>query len=206
MKKLLAAASVLALTSTAALAQSLSANDAEIIRALVPDAQLTELSGEQIEALSVTAAGTDVLRDPAAPERIRAILAGDMTGYMADARPMMLTASEAEELAMLMPGVDPTTVTADQAQQISTLLSAPDYARGAEAEAFVAEVLMGGGHETGMTSLSSLDAERVRGIVPDADLSMLDADQARQLSDFVNSDDYRTNPSAAEFIRSVLRG
>lgn len=202
MKKLLAAASVIALTSTAALAQSLSENEAEIIRTLVPEAQLTDLNAEQVDALSATAAGTDVLRDPAAPERIRAIL----DAGMADARPMMLTAAEAEELAVLMPGADPMAVTSDQAQQLSTFFSAPDYARGPDAEAFVAEVLMGGTHETGMASLSEIDAERVRRIVPEADLTMLSEDQARQLSAFVNSDDYRTNPSAVEFVRSVLRG
>ena len=201
MKKFLAAASIVALTSTGAFAQALSSSDAEIVRNLVPSADLSMLSAAQVEALSALVSADDIARDPSAAERVRAILAD----ASADLRPGMLTDSEVEELRALVPGADPMLLSQEQAARLSTYFSAPDYARTPNAEQFVREVL---GDMTGMPEgdamLSEVERERIRSVVPDADLGMLTQEQIRALQSFVNSDDFAANASAEEFIRATL--
>jgi len=205
MKLLVSAIALSVFGIGAALAQPLTPTDEERIRQIVPEANLTNLTDEQSSRLAAFAAQGDIARDPGAADHIRAILSGQAA---IDAAPTALTAVEAESVTFLVPDADLTNLSPEQVQMLSSFVNSAQYERRPAAEAYVTAVLAG---ELSMTpeapdTLSTSDAERVRFLIPDANLTGLTEDQVERISAFVNSPDYGRNPGDEEFLRSILEG
>jgi len=206
MRILVSAIAISAFGIGAALAAPLTESDAQRVRQIVPEANLTMLSDEQSALLSTFVNQDDFGRSPSDADYIRAVLYGNLSGTMVD--PVTLSAGDAERIVVLIPSADLTMLNAEQVQMLSTFVNSSQYARGPSAEAYVTAVLSG---ELSMTPeapgmLSTSDAERVRFLLPDANLTGLTEGQVAELSAFVNSSDYGSNPSDVEFLRSVLKG
>jgi hypothetical protein len=187
----------------AALAQPLSPSDEERIRQIVPEANLTGLTSDQSARLSAFAAQGDLARNPAAADQIRAILSGQIA---MDAATATLTDSEAERVRFVVPDADLTNLSSEQVQMLSGFVNSAQYERRPAADNYINAVLSG---ELSMTptapdTLSSSDAERVRFLLPDANLTGLTEEQVERISAFVNSPDYGRNPGDEEFLRSIL--
>jgi hypothetical protein len=188
----------------AALAAPLSTLEQQRVLQVVPEANLTVLSDEQASRLSAFVAAEDFARDPAAADFIRAVLNGQVTAEAM--APVALSPIDAERVTILVPGAELSKLTAEQARMLSSFVNSAHYAQSPSAEAYVTAVLMG---ELTMTPeapgmLSTSDAEKVRFLAPDANLTGLTEEQVTQISAFVNSADYGRNPGDAEFLRSIL--
>jgi hypothetical protein len=205
MKLLVSAIALSVFGIGAALAQPLTATDEERIRQVVPEANLTNLTEEQSSRLAAFAGQGDIDRIPGAAEHIRAILSGQAA---MDAEQTALTAVEAERVTVLVPDADLTQLTSEQVRMLSSFVNSSQYERRPAAEAYITAVLAG---ELSMTpeapdTLSTSDAERVRFLIPDANLTGLTEDQVERISAFVNRPDYGRNPNDVEFLRSLLEG
>lgn len=206
MHKLLSAVAVSALMAGAALASPLTTGDAERVLQIVPDADLSMISDEQAALLSTFVNQDDGARSQSDVDYVRAVLAGNLTAEMPG--PVELSAGDRERVLNLIPGVedDLAKLDEDQAQMLSRFVNSAQYSQTPAAENYIRAVLNG---ELSMTPevpgmLSTSDAERVRMLLPDANLTGLTEAQVAELSTFVNGDDYGRSPADVDYLRSVL--
>jgi len=206
MHKLLSAVAVSALMAGAALASPLSTGDAERILQIVPDADLSMITDEQAALLSTFVNQDDGSRSQSDVDYVRSVLAG--TVIVPPEAPAELSAGDRERVLNLIPGVeeDLAKLNEEQAQMLARFVNSAQYSQTPAAENYIRAVLSG---ELSMTPeapgmLSTSDAERVRMLLPDADLSGLTEAQVADLSTFVNGDDYGRSASDVEYLRSVL--
>lgn len=188
----------------AALAEPLSNSEQQRVLQIVPDANLTMLSDEQSALLSAFVAQGDVARDPSAVDYVRAVLNGQVTAEQMT--PVALSVGDAERVTNLIPSAELSKLTEEQAQMLSAFVNSAQYAQTPSAEAYVSAVLSG---ELSMNPeapgmLSTSDAEKVRFLIPDANLAGLSEDDVAAISAYVNAPGYGRNANDVEFLRSLL--
>lgn len=188
----------------AAFAAPLTSSDEQRIRQVVPDANLTMLSDEQSSLLSTFVNQGDFGRNSSDADYIRAVLAGEISANTTT--PVELTADDAERVTLLVPDANLSALSEDQARMLSTFVNSTMYESRPAAEAYVAAVLAG---ELSMMPeapgmLSTSDEQRVRMLIPDAQVTNLNEEQVTKISNFVNSGDYGRSPNDVEFLRSIL--
>jgi hypothetical protein len=204
MKLMVSVFAISALGLGAAFAAPLTSGQEQRVRQVVPDANLTMLSNEQSALLAAFVDQDDFARDASAAEYVRAVLSGQVT--MGAATPVELLPGDAERVTVLVPDANLTALTEDQARMLSSFVNSAQYEQNPGAEAYINAVLAGEltmmPEAPGM--LSSSDAERVRMLIPDAQLMGLTEEQVSEISAFVNSGDYGRSPNDVEYLRSVL--
>jgi hypothetical protein len=206
MKLMVSVFAISALGLGAALAAPLNSGDSQRVLQLVPSADLTNITAEQSALLSAFVNQDDFGRSPSDADYVRAVLAGQVA--MTEFTPVALSTDDAERVTLLVPGASLDKLTEDQARMLSTFVNSGGYESRPGAEAYVTAVLAG---DLTMTPeapgmLSSSDAERVRLLVPDAQLINLTEAQGAEISTFVNSGDYGRSPNDVDYLRSVLNG
>jgi len=204
MKLMVSVFAISALGLGAAFAAPLTSVEEQRIRQVVPDANLTMLSDDQSSLLAAFVNQDDFGRSPGDADYVRAVLSGQVT--MGEATPVALSPTDAERITVLVPGASLDALTEDQARMLSSFVNSAQYAQSPAAEAYINAVLAG---ELSMMPeapgmLSSSDAERVRMLMPDAQLTGLTEEQVGEISTFVNSGDYGRSPNDVEYLRSIL--